>query len=267
MAFLTPAERREWDSLSRPRGPAAYTDYAFDPLGLARLLWPSVRFYDRQEEILLSVRDSAETFVPAAHQVGKDFVSGFVALWFFLTRHPCRVVTTSVKDDHLRVLWGEIGRFIDSAAYPLTRKKGGPLIVNHRDIRKVGPDGRECRVSYLRGMVSETGEGMAGHHAAHTLLIVDEASGVDDLVYERADTWARRKLVIGNPYDCRNFFYRSVKQGGLPGNRRRVIRIRAEDSPNVRRALARERGELESSWPVGVPGVLSYEEYQDRRQR
>ncbi len=266
LAFLTPAERREWDSLSRPRAPAGYADYASDPLGLARLLWPGVRFYDRQEEIILSVRDNSETFVPAAHQVGKDFVSGFAALWFFLCHHPCRVVTTSVKDDHLRVLWGEIGRFIDAAAFPLTRKKGGPLIVNHRDIRKLGPGGKECKISYLRGMVSETGEGMAGHHAAHTFLIVDEASGVDDLVYERADTWAKRKLVIGNPYQTSNFFYQAVKQGGLPGARR-VIRIRAEDSPNVRRGLARGRGEPESSWPAVVPGVLSYAEYQDRRGR
>jgi hypothetical protein len=266
LAFLTPQERRLWDSLSKPRGPAGFADYAADPLGLARLLWPSVRFYDRQEEILLSVRDGAETFVPAAHQMGKDFVSAFVALWFFLSRHPCRVVTTSVKDDHLRVLWGEIGRFIDTSAVPLPAKKGGPLIVNHRDIRKLGPDGRECKISYLRGMVSETGEGMAGHHAAHTLLVVDEASGVEDLVYDRADTWAKRKLVIGNPYQTTNFFYRAVKAGDLPG-RRRVIRIRAEDSPNVRRALARGRGEPEASWPPETPGVLSYAEYLDRRAR
>jgi hypothetical protein len=121
-----------------------------------------------------------------------------------------------VKDDHLRVLWGEISRFVQTGRHPLTHKTAGPLLVNHRDIRRVGPDGKLCPVSYLRGMVSERGEGMAGHHAAHTLLVIDEASGVDDLVYTQGDTWARKKLIFGNPNPCENFFKRAVKGGDLP---------------------------------------------------
>src|SRR5262249_10316626 len=45
------------------------------------------------------------------------------------------------------------------------------------------------------------------------------------------------------------------------------IRVRGEDSPNVGRARAGEGGEPVTSWPEEVPGVLSYAEYQDRRQR
>jgi hypothetical protein len=46
---------------------------------------------------------------------------------------------------------------------------------------------------------------------------------------------------------------------------RKVIRIRAEDSPNVRLALAqKERGE-EITGEVLVPGVLTWDEYQKRR--
>jgi hypothetical protein len=63
---------------------------------------------------------------------------------------------------------------------------------------------------------------MQGHHIAEvgdriprTLWIADEASGVDDLGYKAADTWARRKLVIGNPYPCTNFFRAGVKGGDL----------------------------------------------------
>jgi hypothetical protein len=161
--------------------------------------------------------------------LGKDFVAGFIAVVGFLMHPVCRIVTTSVKDDHLRVLWGEIGRFIQSARVPLDSTKGGPLILNHRDIRKVHlpgvvlPDGRivtereVCSISYLRGMVSEKGEGMAGHHAPWTLIIIDEASGVDDLVYTQADTWARRKLIIGNPNPCppTHFFYKGCEGGDL----------------------------------------------------
>ncbi len=151
----------------------------------------------------------------------KDFVAGYIAVAYFLLHHPVRIVTTSVKDDHLRVLWGEIGRFIDTAQPPLglpplDSKRGGPLVVNHRDIRKV-ISGTQCKISYLRGMVSEKGEGMAGHHAANTLMIIDEASGVDDMVYTQGDTWARRKLIFGNCNPCapNHFFYRGVTEGDL----------------------------------------------------
>jgi phage terminase large subunit len=189
------------------------------PLEFAKLLWPDVIFYREQRQILHSIVENDETMVPAGNMLGKDFVGGFVAVWFFMTRTPCRVITTSVKDDHLRVLWGEIGRFIQSSRFPLTRDKGGPLIVNHRDVRKVIDlkSGVPCQISYLRGMVSEKGEGMAGHHAAHTLCIIDEASGVDDLVYNQQATWSRKLLAIGNPNPCppNHWFRRGVTDGDL----------------------------------------------------
>lgn len=185
-----------------------------DPIQFAATLWPEVQFYDKQIQVIESVRDNDETFVVAGHELGKDFVAGFIALWYFVCHQPCRIITTSVKDDHLRVLWGEIGRFIETAKYPLEYIKGGPLIIKHRDIGKVFK-GKPCSISYLRGMVSEKGEGMAGHHAPYTLLIVDEASGVEDEVYKRADSWAKKKLIIGNPYPCSNFFKKGILAGNL----------------------------------------------------
>lgn len=185
-----------------------------DPMWLKERLWPDVRFYDKQIEIIYSVVDNDETYVPAGNMLGKDFVAGFIALWFFLAHREVRVITTSVKDDHLRVLWGEIGRYIQSAQQPLTLDRGGPLLWNHHDIKKV-VDGKLCTISYLRGMVSKAGEGMAGHHAKHTLGIIDEASGVADLVYTQMDTWSKRKLIIGNPNPCANFFFKGVEAGDL----------------------------------------------------
>jgi hypothetical protein len=79
-----------------------------------------------------------------------------------------------------------------------------------------------CGVSYCIGRVAAKGEGMLGHHIAETgdgiprtLFIADESSGVDDVSYERADTWARRKLAIGNAYPCTSFFYKGIKGGDL----------------------------------------------------
>lgn len=175
--------------------------------------------------------------------MGKDYTASLIALTFFLAPwlyfdakyvrqverqkrsettpswlvHTRRVVTTSVKEDHLDVLWGEIGRAVATAEIPLTDTTGGPLVVNDKEIRV-----REERdaaagnvINYLRGMVSKSGEGMSGHHAAYNLLIVDEASGADDRVYEFAQGWAKKMLIFGNPNPCENFFRKMVRGGDI----------------------------------------------------
>lgn len=245
-----------------------YSSLLTDPLRFQALCWPKVRFYDKQVEIIQSVVENDETFVPAGNMLGKDFVAGFICLWYFLSHNPCRIITTSVKDDHLRVLWGEIGRFIQSSRLPLSKEKGGPLIVNHRDIRKI-LRGEEDKISYLRGMVSEKGEGMAGHHAAHTLLVIDEASGVDDAVYNQGDTWARKKLIIGNPNPCSQFFFKGVREGDLKSDvegryYRKIWKVRAVDSPNVRLALRQKEKGIKPTGEILLPGVLTWDDYQKR---
>ncbi len=249
-----------------------------DPVRFVRELWPDIHLYDRQAEILYSLRDCDETIAVAGNMLGKDFVAALGVLWFFITRSPCRVVTTSVDATQLEgVLWGEIRRFMQTAKYPLDSRQGGPLLVNHLQLRKV-TKGQVCGISYAIGRVAAKGEGMLGHHVAdvgdgipRTLFVADEASGVDDESYNRADTWARRKLIIGNPYPCTNFFIKGVKQGaqkdGESGRTlRNVIRIRAEDSPNVRLGLAEKAKGSKPSKRLLIHGVLSYEEYRIRRQ-
>lgn len=158
-----------------------------DPLKFAKLMWPKVTFYKQQREIIYSVIENAETFVPAGNMLGKDFVAAFITLWFFLSRHPCRIVTTSVDGTQLEgVLWGEIRRFIQTSKYPLEESKGGPLVVNHLHIRKkLGPN--ICGLSYIVGRVAAKGEGMLGHHIAQTgdgiprtLFLADEACHSSD---------------------------------------------------------------------------------------
>ncbi len=199
-----------------------------DPLRLKDLLWPSIRFYDKQVEIIYSVWNNPETVVHAGNKLGKDFVAGFITLAFFLTRSPCRILTTSADYSQLEsVLWGEIRRLVQTSKYPLTSDKKGPLICNHLHYKKmlsgtVGTDEKSiCGLSYIIGRTAAKGEGMYGHHIAdsygdgkpRTLFIGDEASSLEDGVIQAADTWADRKLLIGNPNPCNNYFYQSVEEG------------------------------------------------------
>ncbi len=266
-----------------------------DPVFFVRVLWPTVRLYKQQREILESVRDDDETFVPAGNALGKDFVGAICALWWFCTRRPARVVTTSVKEDQLvDVLWGEIRRFVATSRVKL------PIVMGHLKIRQLCDDGSIHPNSELVGQVSNTQEGLLGRHSTggfapleggvkdipRTLVVFDEASGVDDATYDSTQTWADRKLVIGNPWPCENFFRKGVDGGdvardvvpvaavggdsggaaphhlGGPGYHRRVVRIEAEDSPNVRLARAEIAAGLAPSDRCLVPGVKGWAEYQ-----
>jgi hypothetical protein len=201
-----------------------------EPIALKELLWPSVTFYDRQVEIIKSVRDNDETFVVAGNKLGKDFVAAFIVLWFFLTRHPCRVVTTSAKDDHLDVLWGEIGSFVQSCKYPLDFQRGGPLIINQREITKhpnpkYGDEyGNGCALSYIKGMVAgqQSIAALGGHHIAETgdgvprtLFVGDEASSIPEMYWLVVQGWSNRRFIFGNSWPCANFFYHAFH--GKPG--------------------------------------------------
>lgn len=255
-----------------------------DPVALKELLWPDIHFYDKQLEIIYSVINCKETVVGAGNKLGKDFVAGFICVYFYLTRSPCRVVCTSAKEDHLDVLFGEIVRFIQTAKHPLDAKRGGPLLLHHRNISKV-IDGEKCPISYLKGMVAgkESIAAMQGHHVANVgdgipraLFMCDESSSVPNEYYNMARTWFNRALIFGNTWDCDNFFKYAIEgnpASRLPGGDlwskdkkrklRSVIKITAEDSPNV--VFAREEIKLgrEPSGTIIYPGVKDWFEYQD----
>lgn len=190
-----------------------------DPIEMAREFWPDVRFYKEQVEVIDSVEHNDETYVVAGNMLGKDYVTGFICLCLFLrcikAGLTCRIVTTSVAEHHLTVLWGEIGRFVQTCKYPLLAKDGGPLVVNHMEIRRHREMYAKNPLNYLVGRVSEKGEGLAGHHADITLAVGDEASGIADSSYGMFQGWAKRMLFIGNPNPCQSFFYKNVKAGDL----------------------------------------------------
>ena len=261
-----------------------------DPIKLGRVLWPNIKFYNREEELIRSVWINDKTICVAGNKLGKDFTSSFIVLTFFLTRGECRIVTTSVDETQLQgVLWGEMRKLIRESVIPLDAKLGGPLIINHLHLKKAytsGPyKGMEDGVSYCIGRVAKKGEGFLGHHIAQTkanepqtLFVADEASGVDDGHLDKVETWAHRQLYIGNPYECSNAFFRESEAGDVvdpdyadkPEHERRyytkVIRITGHESPNVRYALAELKNGEKPSHRILVPGVLSYKEYQKRIQ-
>lgn len=209
------------------------------PLTFAKRYWPDTTFYREQRQAIVGIKEDVETVIVSANKMGKDFGAAYIALSFFLCPqmyfpdhyvayvesqrrgrpdllvHTRRVVTTSIKEDHLRVLWAEIGRFLQTSDVPLIDRDGGPLVVNDKEIRFREEMHAKNPINYLIGKVSEKGEGMAGHHAAYTLAVGDEASGLDDQVYVFMQGWAKRFLFFGNPHETQNFWRKMVDGGDV----------------------------------------------------
>lgn len=260
-----------------------------NPIAFCKRFWPHIDLYTPQREIFYSLRDNRITVVPAGNMLGKDFVAGLAVLHFFLTRKPCRILTTSAKDDHLRVLWGEIHRFINESVIPIDSTRGGPIHILGRELRKIDPANRETlALNYVIGQVAnpQNEAALQGHHdpirdplIPRTLFVGDEASSLADMYYTMCSTWATRMLIIGNTWDCRNFFYKAIEgdpENNDPGGDlkneigkgyyRKVIRIKAEDSPNVQFAKSQEEKGLPVTGEMILPGVLPYDEYLTRRK-
>jgi hypothetical protein len=251
--------------------------FANDPTAFIRYYWPDATCYHKQVEVMLSVRDNVETFVHAGHKLGKDRIAAWIALWFFCTRKPARVIISSSSSGQLEdTLFAEINEQIRAAAAigrPL------PVAMNHMHIRKPipGQAGQYEALDYIKGKVVKLGESISGHHldssrGPRVLVILSEASGIEDIVYNSVITQRHRLLVTGNPLTDNGFFARLCLAGDLihPGGpsyglMRKIIHIDGErDSPNViygKRWTSEKRFGLPATI---LPGVLSYSEFLER---
>jgi len=192
-----------------------------DPIFKAREvfgIWP----WSKEREILWSVRRNRLTAVPSCHGVGKTHTAATVVL-DYITEGPCRVVTTApiwsqVKD----LLWAEIAVRHRDSRLPI----GGQLDLTRLTF---GPD------HFAVGFSTDQPEQFAGHHSPRLLLVVDEASGVDERIYNASKGFLTaaspdtRVLLIGNPTKPAGTFFRACRADS-PYN---VIHMSAFDSPNL----------------------------------
>jgi len=164
--------------------------YQNDPVAFLRDIL-GVEPWSKQEEIIKSVRDNANTCVASGHGVGKTFISACTALWFLCTHYGSRVITTAPTNRQVEsILWAEIWSLYKNAKVPL----GGRLLKTSLNLEEKW---------FALGLSTDDPDRFQGHHAEHLLLIMDEAPGVDPKIYEAAQgilTQTHSKcLLIGNP--------------------------------------------------------------------
>jgi hypothetical protein len=195
-----------------------FAPYAGDPVAFCREQL-GVRLWHGQETILKALLTDSQVAVKSAHGVGKSFLAACAALWFCYCHRPSLVVTTAPSARQVeRILWAEIRRRWARAPQPLP----GRCLATRLE---ASPEQQAL------GFTASEPEKAAGLHAEHLLVIVDEASGVGDALFEvlqGALTSAHcRQLLIGNPTRPAGQFYRCFQGEGWTR-----FTLSAYDSPN-----------------------------------
>lgn len=238
--------------------------YREDPCAFAEEIL-GMRLWSAQRRILEAVRDHKRVTVRSGHKIGKSCTAAIIALWFYCTFLDARVVFTSVTARQVdAILWRELGKIVAkagcclacrSAAREAHRPEPRPCphssLIDGRmnSLARSGFRARDFRE--IQGFTARDAEAVAGISGANLLYIPDEASGIEDPIFEAIEgnrAGGARMVMFSNPTRTEGEFYRShtekaleFDKSGAPvldanGKQRGfyyAIRVSSEETPNV----------------------------------
>jgi hypothetical protein len=191
--------------------------------------------------------------IRSGHGVGKSCLAAWVICWFANTRAPFKCALTAPSAPQLY-----------DVLVPETHKWFSRLPEAWRGLWDITADhirlnaDPECFIT-ARTSRPEQPEAMAGLHSSHILLVADEASGVDEAVFEAAggsmSSPGAITLLIGNPTRNTGFFWRAHT---LERDRWFTTTVSSVDSLRVSRdyvdEMARRYGTESNAYRVRVLG-------------
>jgi hypothetical protein len=239
--------------------------YAKDPVGFCRDVL-GFDPWELQRTVLRAVVKHPLVSVKSGHRVGKSWLAGALALWFYCTFIDARVICTAPTANSVQnILWratrqlhSRSGRCLDctlkNPSGPVPCPHGTPVggnIAMKAATGLVSEDFREVRGYTVRDV-----EAITGTAGANLLFIMDEASGVADEIYEGLEGnragWTEeagvmvRMLLIGNPTRTAGEFYDSHEHPRKKQVYHRIT-VSSRETPN---AVQRE---------LIIPGLATHE--------
>lgn len=209
-----------------------------DPVGFARRILAFMP-WSRQREILEAVAEYKRVSVVSGHKVGKSTAYAILALWFYCSYANARVVITSTTDNQVNgIIWREIKRLARAALIPIpgvAPSHGIPGIAVRADTGLTHP----TTLSEIKGYTAKEAEAIAGVSGAYVMYLVDEASGVQNFIFEAIEgnraggnAWV---LLCSNPTKAHGEFFDShhsktreiLGTGGYE-----AIHVDSRESPN-----------------------------------
>ena len=162
-----------------------------------------------QAEFLQAIADGERKMsVRSGHGTGKSTSASWAMLWYVLLRFPNKVVVTAPTSGQLfDALFAELKRWINELPPQLK-----PMLTVKSDRVELAAAPSEAFIS-ARTSRAETPEALAGVHSENVLLVVDEASGVPEKVFEAAagsmSGHAATTILLSNPTRSSGTFFES----------------------------------------------------------
>lgn len=177
--------------------------------------------YDKQIEMIESVRDHEQTSVVGANAVGKDWMVGRIVCWWQMSRYPAKTIITGPTARQVAdIVWRETRGAYYASKAPL----GGRMM----------PVESRWEVSdehFALGFSTDRAWNLTGFHSPHLLVVVSEAHNFNDNnLVSLKRLLPERLLLTGNPFSESGEFFDSHHDKRHLYN---SIRISAYDTPNV----------------------------------
>ena len=196
-----------------------------------------VKPWNKQAEILKALAANKHVAVRSCNGSGKTFTAALATLWWLAAYDEAIVITTAPTDRQVRnLLWREIRSLYESNRALF----GGKITQTKLEL---------SNKRYAFGFATDSTERFQGFHNRNILVIVDEASGVREFVFDAITgcmTTANAKLLmIGNPTSLAGTFYDAFHKNR---DLYKTIHISAFDTPAF-------TGEIPAGdpLPAGVP--------------
>src|ERR1700733_11981946 len=178
--------------------------------------------WEKEIEILESIRKNRRTAIKACHGVGKTFSLAVGALWWLTRYKEGIVLTTSSTERQVKTqVWSEIRRAATHAKLPYPKLKSAELTLRDRN-------------NYAIGFSTNQAENFQGYHGKNVLIIVDEAPGIDPELFEAMSgimaTGNVHIVIAGNPTVPLGQFFDAFNRKRALWN---CITIDAFDTPNL----------------------------------
>jgi len=183
-----------------------------------------------QRTALAAIGKHDRVSVRAGHGVGKTAFLCWVVLWFLLTRRECKIPITANSQDQLRdVVWPEIRKWI--ACLPEDLR----ACIDLQAERVVRLGSTATAFAVARTASKDNPEALQGFHETNLLFVIEEASGIDDQVFEVAQgslsTPGAKILMLANPTRLSGYFYDSHNR---LRDRWFTMRVSSEEVPRAR---------------------------------
>lgn len=251
------------DIVSRVRFPSPI--YQRDPAAFFRNVL-GVEPWSRQVEVIEAVRDCDRVAVSSGHKVSKSHTAAGIALWWYSSYADARVVMSSTTARQVdQILWRELRMLRARAGRCVRCKHDDPdghvirtpcphsaLIEGDLgDLARTGLKSNDFRE--VVGFTAREAEAVAGISGNRLLYLIDEASGVPDLIFEAIEgnrAGGAKLVMFGNPTRNEGEFYDAFHS---KSKLYRTFRISSEESPNV----VQRR--------VVIPGLATYDWIEEKK--